>query len=300
MAYTVTVLNRSENAHRHLPAFYFWGRLGNEPGHRNAHAGAVPNGTNSAHAQRSAPICRRTLWRVLQITAVSSNNPASTAQLSVQHKIPGRILFVDDDRFYDQTDELTAALDSLNISYDSWDTEHDATQRNGPPFSLLQHYDFVIWYTGYDWFQPITPTEREVLETYLAQGGRLFLTSQDFLYYHSNSSLARDYFGVADYLETVEPTQLIGSGHTAVSPEAMMPISLNFDPYQNHGDGIIPAPHSQPFFWHDRALPAGTATSTNQLAHHFLGRSLFETISPTPASRSDEPRHGLAQRFGRF
>lgn len=215
-----------------------------------------------------------------EVTAVSSNNPASSTQLSVQHKIPGRILFVDDDRFYDQTDELTAALDSLSISYDTWDTAHDASQRNGPPFSLLQHYDFVIWYTGYDWFQPVTTAEREALEAYLAQGGRLFLTSQDFLYYHQDSALARDYFGVADYLESVEPTQLIGSGTTAVSPEAMLPIPLDFDPYQNHGDGIIPAAHSQPFFWHNRALPAGTATAADDWRAVFFAIP-FETISPT-------------------
>ena len=216
----------------------------------------------------------------LQITAVSNNNPATTANLPVQHKTPGRVLFVDDDRWYDQTNELTAALDSLGLPYDRWDTGHATIQRNGPALELLKHYDFVIWYTGYDWFQPITPVENEALEGYLAQGGRLFLTSQDFLYYHHNTTLARDFFGVADYLETVEPTQLLGGDHTAVSAEAMPPLPLDFTPYQNHGDGIIPAPHSQPFFWHDRALPAGTATAGADW-RAVLWAVPFETITPT-------------------
>ena len=216
----------------------------------------------------------------LQITAVSQNNPSVTALLPIQHKTPGRILFVDDDRWYDQTAELTAALDSMNLSYDRWDTTHATDSRNGPPLPLLKHYSFVVWYTGYDWFQPITPDENEALEGYLAQGGRLFLTSQDFLYYHHQTKLAQDYFGVADFLETIKPTQLIGWGHTAVSPEAMPALLLEFTPYQNHGDGIIPSAHSEPFFWHDRALPAGTATAGDDW-RAVLWAVPFETITPT-------------------
>ncbi len=216
----------------------------------------------------------------LRVTAVSQNNPTTNAQLTVQHKSPGNILFVDDDRWYDQTDELTAALDSMGFTYDTWDTGHAADSRNGPPLPLLAQYDFVIWYTGYDWFQPITPAENQALAAYLAQGGRLFLTSQDFLYYHHQTALAKTYFGVADYWETVEPTQLIGAGHTAVSAEAMPPVPLDFTPYQNHADGIVPAPHSQPFFWHDRALPAGTATAGDNWRAVFWAVP-FETITPT-------------------
>jgi hypothetical protein len=168
----------------------------------------------------------------------------------------------------------------MGFTYDTWDTGHAAASRNGPPLPLLAQYDFVIWYTGYDWFQPITSAENQALTGYLAQGGRLFLTSQDFLYYHHRTALARTYFGVAEYWETVEPTQLIGAGHTAVAPEAMPPIPLGFDPYQNHGDGIVPAPHSQPFFWHDRALPAGTATAGDNWRAVFWAVP-FETITPT-------------------
>jgi hypothetical protein len=217
----------------------------------------------------------------LQVTAVSQNNPTTNARLTVQHKSPGNILFVDDDRWYDQTNELTAALDSMGFTYDRWDTGHAGSlARNGPPLPLLTQYDFVIWYTGYDWFQPITLAESQALTEYLAQGGRLFLTSQDFLYYHHRTTLAKTYFGVAEYWETVEPTQLIGAEHTAVAPEAMPPIPLDFAPYQNHGDGIVPAPHSQPFFWHDRALPAGTATAGDNWRAVFWGVP-FETITPT-------------------
>lgn len=220
----------------------------------------------------------------LQVTAVSHNNPTVSTQLTVQHKAPGNILFVDDDRWYDQTDELMAALNSMGLTYDQWDTGHATSSRNGPPLPLLRQYDFVIWYTGYDWFQPITYAENQTLTDYLAQGGRLFLTSQDFLYYHHQTTLARTYFGVAAYWESVEPTQLMGTGHPAISPEAMPPLPLDFTPYQNHGDGIVPAPHSQPFFWHDRALPAGTATAGDNWRAVFWAVP-FETITPTQQAK---------------
>jgi subtilisin family serine protease len=217
----------------------------------------------------------------LSVTAVSQNNPAKTAQLTVQHTAPGNILFVDDDRWYDQTSEIKAALDNLGLDYDVWDTEHATISRNGPPLTLLTQYDFVIWYTGYDWFQPITIAENLTLQSYLAKGGRLFLTSQDFLYYHRNTALARDFFGVESYLESVEPTRLIGFGNSATN---IPPLPLTFTPYQNHGDGILPASHSQPFFWSDRALPAGTATGgddkTGSQWRAVFWAVPFETIAP--------------------
>lgn len=89
-----------------------------------------------------------------------------------------------------------------------------------------------------------------------------------------------------------EPTRLIGSGHTAVAAEHPEPFPLAFEPYQNHSDGIIPAPHSQPFFWHDRALPAGTATAGDGW-RAVLWAIPFETIHPTPPGRSHEPGDGL-------
>ena len=216
-----------------------------------------------------------------RVTAVSQNNPGKTSQITIAHTAPGDILFVDDDRWYDQSAELKSSLDHMGLAYDVWDTEHATVSRNGPPLSLLLQYDFVIWYTGYDWFQPLTWSENLSLQWYLAQGGRLFLTSQDFLYYHRHTPLAKQFFGVESFLESVEPTRLIGFGNSATD---IPPLPLRFDPYQNHGDGIFPAAHSQPFFWSDRALPAGTATAGQNWRAVFWAVP-FETIDPT---RQDE------------
>ncbi|MCZ7674306.1 MAG: hypothetical protein M5U34_47830, partial [Chloroflexi bacterium] len=119
---------------------------------------------------------------------------------------PGYVLLVDDDRWYDQEAVYRAALNEAGVPFDEWNTEWRNGDRHSPPLTLLTAYDFVIWYTGYDWFDPIKPEENESLSAYLDQGGRLFLSSQDFLYYHHNTRLARSQLGIIEYQESVTPT----------------------------------------------------------------------------------------------
>ncbi|MBE7528263.1 MAG: S8 family serine peptidase [Chloroflexi bacterium] len=194
------------------------------------------------------------------VTAVSGNNPATSNHTILSHKTPGQILFVDDDRWYDEDIRLTNALDAMGLAYDVWDTGWKDVERRGPPPAhLLLEYDFIVWYTGYDWFAPILPQERDALTAYLARGGRLFLTSQDFLYYHHKTPLAREYLGVWDYRESVTPTQAFGSNSPFIGADLAGPLPLTRGSYLNNGDGLILTPASQPFFWHDSGMPAGVA-----------------------------------------
>ena len=55
----------------------------------------------------------------------------------------------------------------------------------------LNLYPVLIWFTGYDWYAPIINIERDRILEYLDQGGRLILSSQDFLYYHETDALAK-------------------------------------------------------------------------------------------------------------
>ena len=211
-----------------------------------------------------------------RVTAVSQTNPAVSADLVLRHKIPGRILFVDDDRFYNEEPRLLAALDGMGLSYDVWETGWNRSGRGSPPADFLAAYDIIIWYTGYDWFAPVTPAENEGLTQFLAQGGRLFLTSQDFLYYNYETPLARKYLGILDYRESFTPTVVLGGNNPAVSPQLAGPNPLDFGVYQNHGDGVIPAPGSRPFLWSGQDIPLGAATADGWRAV-FLGVPL-ETL----------------------
>ncbi|MEJ2749713.1 MAG: hypothetical protein P8183_17670, partial [Anaerolineae bacterium] len=206
----------------------------------------------------------------MQLTAVSGNNPAISQQLPIRHKIPGHILLVDDDRWYNQEEKYQAMLDEMQLDYDLWDIGGDNNVRGSPPQDLLNAYDIVIWYTAYDWFAPVTAVENSRLARYLEQGGRLFLTSQDFLFYHWQSRLAQLYLGVTEYSESVEPHQIYGAGNPLLPPELTGPLPLDYTPYQNFSDGVVPRLGSSPFLWLDKGMAGGTATAGDDWRTVFL------------------------------
>ncbi len=146
------------------------------------------------------------LSRELRVTAVSRTDPAIKATFTMQQKTPGDLLLVDDDRFFEREELYKEALDKLGRRYDVWDTTPGGRERGGPPLDFLKAYKQVLWFTGYDWFSPVRPAENKALAAYLQGGGRLFLSSQDFLYFNWNTPLARDHLGIVDYRETVTPT----------------------------------------------------------------------------------------------
>jgi len=215
----------------------------------------------------------------MRLTAVSTHDNSFSADLDIRHKVPGSILFVDDDKWYDRERIFLNALDTQGISYDVWDVgwAYDRKQRGSPPTAFLKAYDFVLWYTGYDWFRPVTPQENQSLTEYLDQGGRLFLTSQDFMYYHHSTSLARDYFGVIEYRESITPTQVYGGDNPALPVSFAGPVALDYGLYINNSDGLVPGPSSTPFLWNDQGMAAGVATAGDDWRSIFLGFP-FETL----------------------
>ncbi len=235
-----------------------------------------------------------------QVTAVSQNNPSVQEYMLLEHKIPGQILFVDDDRWYDYEAKLTETLDNMGLTYDVWETGYNQKGRGSPSGAFLNAYDYVLWYTGYDWFAPILPSERDDLTQYLAQGGRLFLSSQDFLHHHSNSELAQSYFGVKDYWEywgEVEPTAVFAGEHRAVDDALAGPATFDFSVYQNHTDALIPDNLDNVPFWYDRGYPAGTMTNGDDWRAAFLAYPL-ELISPTQRNLSMNRIMGWLTDFG--
>lgn len=191
------------------------------------------------------------------LTATSGNVPSVSQSLRFQHKTPGHILFVDDDRFYDEEKSLLDALTDNGLHYDVWETGWQGPDLHSPPATLLPYYDMIFWYSGYDWFAPVTPAERLALEQYLAQGGRLFLTSQDFLYYHLGQPLAQTYFGVDTYFEEAAPTLVVADGWLRQAG-LTQPLALDVTPYQNFGDGLVLGA-GEPIAWTDTGLPGGVA-----------------------------------------
>ncbi|MCP5101284.1 MAG: DUF11 domain-containing protein, partial [Chloroflexi bacterium] len=217
---------------------------------------------------------------ISEVTAVSSFNPFDTSILTLQHKTPGHILLVDDDRWYDQRALFEAQLDSMGLTYDVWSTSKDRITQPSPSSHFINEFDIVIWYTAYDWFAPITTQERASLTSFLEKGGRLFLTSQDFLFYHQNSTLAQEYLGVIDYRESISPTAVYAGHRLQTSSALAGPLRQDYGPYLNFSDGIIPGSTSTPFYWNNVGLPAAVATAGEN--HRAVLMSIpFETITET-------------------
>ncbi len=123
----------------------------------------------------------RSRSRSLRSSVATPSLVASTVLLA---KAPASVLLVDDDRWYPVDGAYRSALAANGVSYDVWrvPTSWARLRTGAPSADRLSWYPQVIWFTGYDWYQTLTPYRtRKTLQTYLQRGGRLLLSSQDFL-----------------------------------------------------------------------------------------------------------------------
>jgi len=106
------------------------------------------------------------------------------------------LLLVADERYRDPgwfSGFYTDALEALSYQYDLWNTY----VRGVPDSATLAHYDVVIWAMA-EYGMLASWPERDVamanLQTYLDDGGRLFISGQDVAYYtYWGSSFLQDY-----------------------------------------------------------------------------------------------------------
>ncbi len=179
---------------------------------------------------------------VITLTARSSLSPSLISTAVVTAKAPAPLLLVDDDRWYEQAEKYRATLDSVGVPYDLWQTcpALGVCEEIGPSTERLMRYPVIVWWTGYDWYRPITPEQEAALREYLEGGGRLFLTSQDFLYYHADDLFSRVFLGVLTYTEAVTPVQVVGVPEEPIG-DGMGPLNLAY-PYLNWSDSVVPMP----------------------------------------------------------
>ncbi len=182
------------------------------------------------------------------LTATSANNVSDSATRIT--KSPAPVLLVDDDRFFSFAEQYQTAFDRNNIPYD-YQLIPKAWQGQFPPSpsaATLQMYPVVVWYTAYDWFQPLVPDEEERLAAYLDSGGRLFFSSQDYIYTLPDNApgpFAEKYLGVLEHTEDYSSSTIIGQPNNPISTN-WPPTPLTFPPgYQNHTDGLQPTAQAQ-------------------------------------------------------
>ncbi|RLC85958.1 MAG: hypothetical protein DRI37_07480, partial [Chloroflexi bacterium] len=162
-------------------------------------------------------------------------------------KTPAPLLLVDDDRWYPMESYYTSALDAEGIAYDVWDTDHahgGAPDARSVTTATLSTYPLVLWFTGYDWYAPVTALEEERLLYYLDHGGRLLLSSQDFLYYYDEARPLGRLMGVSSYSPEIAATEAWGVAEQPASG-SWGPASLAY-PFPNWSGAVEPALDASP------------------------------------------------------
>ena len=86
-----------------------------------------------------------------------------------------------------------------------------------------------------------------------------FFTSQDFLYYHATTPLAKTYLGIQEYRESITPTHVFAGASGLLTPDLSDSHPLDYGPYQNLSDGLFLANGTQPVLWNDKGYVAATA-----------------------------------------
>ncbi len=141
----------------------------------------------------------------------------------------GSVLLVDDDdNSPDVRAYYTAALAALGLPYDVFDVGGGAG--NGPTATQMADYDLVIWFSG-DQFGSFSDeagpnaTDEVALTTYLSGGGKLFLSSQDYIYDRGNTTFLQNILGVGGYSNDAgDYTSVVGANSFA----GLGPYPLNY------------------------------------------------------------------------
>ncbi|MEW6069996.1 MAG: carboxypeptidase-like regulatory domain-containing protein, partial [Candidatus Thermoplasmatota archaeon] len=142
-----------------------------------------------------------------------------TVTMEVAPPGPIKILLVDDNAATGKGEGVyTEALDyyltqSAGSSYDVW----DVAAKGVPTAGDLAAYNAVVWYTG-DIYNRDYSSREKALASYLDGGGRLFFSSQDFLYDMGADEFAKKYLHTLGEIGT-------DAGDAAVAGESGDPIT---------------------------------------------------------------------------
>ncbi|MEA3309528.1 MAG: S8 family serine peptidase [Chloroflexota bacterium] len=192
--------------------------------------------------------------------AVHSSLVAEPLTRTLVSKSPAPVLLVDDDRWYPMVERYTAALDAAGIPYDHWDTTAGAGPNTGEVLTnTLTAHPLTIWFTGYDWYAPVTAAEEARLLHYLDDGGKLWLTSQDFLPYTEENRPLGERLGVREriYDRSTETAYAVRAESASGS---WGPVTLEV-PFQNWSDAVEPVRDASIVVRGDGGQPVALARS---------------------------------------
>lgn len=201
---------------------------------------------------------------VITVTAHSASRPSLSASVVRDTRTPAPVLLVDDDRWYEVGDTYRQALRENRMPFDVWDLQQRAASSGvsrSPPFEILRMYPMVVWFSGYDWYEPLTPADEMLLSRYLDAGGRVFYSGQDYLALSEEvTDFARDRLGVLAFTDDVTTTRVTG---VITSPlGSWMPAEEPVYPYPNRTDALTPTTSAAVAFVNQDEQPIALTNST--------------------------------------
>ncbi len=157
------------------------------------------------------------------------------------------ILLVDDDRGDTYETFYIQALQSLGYSFDSFSV---APFNDGPAVSALNQYKLVIWFTGDEYVDTLRPGDQINLQTYLNNGGRIFITGQDIGYDVGSDDFYQNYLHALYVTDDAN-----GAGYTGVNHFNGLSIELPVNTGDGAGnqiaiDAVNPLDSSAAFYIH--------------------------------------------------
>jgi choice-of-anchor B domain-containing protein len=178
---------------------------------------------------------------------VRAENPCGVGDFSPTFSFNTRtlppILLVDDDN--DSPDVLeyfSSALDSLGYDYDVFDV--GGGTGNGPTFDEMGGYQIVIWFSGDKFGDSAGPdaADETNLAAYLDAGGKLFLSSQDYLFDFGLTPFGMNYLGIGSYSNDAGgATEKYGVSGDPIG-DGLGPYPLAYPPgFTDYGDIVNPA-----------------------------------------------------------
>jgi len=246
---------------------------------------------------RIPPDAARAVAQPITITARSIAQPGLATSTVRIAKAPASVLIVEDDRWYEMGSAYRSALAANGISYDVWrvPTGWSGPEPAAPSANRLRWYPQVIWFTGYDWYQTLTPSNTQALQSYLQPGGRLLLSSQDFLSTEGMQDFKRHTLGVMS--ATVDITTALVSGVAGGLFDGLVHQPLNY-PYPNYDDALAPQPDAQVALVGDHGWPVALAHDMGISKTLFLAFG-FEGLPTASQPEAMNRAIGFLSRLGR-
>jgi flagellar hook assembly protein FlgD len=183
------------------------------------------------------------------------------------------ILVVDDDGVNTYEDTFTNALTAGGYLFQEFTVGNGGT---GPSASALSGYDGVIWQTAYG-SATLVAGEIAQLQTYLDNGGRLFLSSMDFLSQNGTNPFTATYLGVDSYVVNRQATSIDGVDGDPISDGMSFPTLFWPTGSNNRPDVVNPGATANTIFTRQTGEPVALRNEFTS-GRGSLVRTVFNTV----------------------